>query len=372
MQARSAQLFAWLLAGVVACSGRYPVGEMLDDVASGAAGAGGFAGAGRAGGATASSTPGGSSGVTECDAYPFDSPPVWQGPFAEPAVIWERISRMVHGTVLPSPSALPEVATAEWAGAIAAEAFAEAVQSPGGAPLVQKYLVTAVRLPEDGASVATWSSRVSGNVPVLEVLLAQPLGEQGRIGVLTDPEWLSRHTRIVGRGLVISNGVLNSAPPPPPDSIPALPPPDSTAGLTERQRIEQHRAQASCAGCHSLIDPFGLALSHFDETGAYRETDAGFPIDSSGTISLASDLESATFTSIEDLAPQLAASCTARLAFADLNFKLALNAAVGLAQDDPIPEVWFPDRDRIRWAFVIGKTYPALVSAMAQTSPILR
>jgi hypothetical protein len=372
MQARSGQLCAWLLAGTLACSSRYyQVGALADDV-EGASGSGGAAGTGRAGGATAGSALGGSSGLNECDSYPPESPPVWQGSFAEPAVIWERISMVVYGTVRPPPNALPEVASAEWAGAIAVEAFADSAQEPAGAPLVQRYLVTAVGLPEDGASVATWSSRVSGNVPVLEVLLAQSLGEQGRIGVLTDPEWLSRHTRVVGRGLVISNGVLNSAPPPPPGVIPALPPSDSAEGLTERQRIEQHRAQASCAACHSLIDPFGLALSHFDETGAYRETDAGLPIDSSGTISLASDLESVTFTSIEDLAPQLAASCTARLAFADLNFKLALNAAINLPQEEPLPDAWLPDRDRTRWAFVNGNTYSALVRAIAQTNPILR
>ena len=371
MQARFGQLCAWLLAGALACSSRhYQVGAIADDV-EGTAGSGGAA-AGRAGGGTAGSAPGGSSGLNECDNYPPESPPVWQGTFAEPAVIWERISMVVYGAVLPPPNALPEVASAEWAGAIAAEAFAEAVQGPGGAPLVQRYLVTAVGLPEDGASVATWSSRVSGNVPVLEVLLAQSLGEQGRIGVLTEPEWLSRHTRVVGRGLVISNGVLNSAPPPPPAVVPALPPSDSADGLTERQRIEQHRAQASCAACHSGIDPFGFALSHFDETGAYRETESGIPIDSSGTVSLASDYEPVSFTSIEDLAPQLAASCTARLAFADFNFKLALNAAIDLPQEEPIPDVWLPDRDRTRWAFVNGKTYSALVKAIAQTNPILR
>jgi hypothetical protein len=142
--------------------------------------------------------------------------------------------------------------------------------------------------------------------------------------------------------------------------------------MSARQRLEQHRTEASCAACHRLIDPLGLALSHFDETGAYREAEGDLPIDSSGTISFASDHEPVTFTSIEDLAPQLAASCSARLAFADLNFKLALNAAVNLAQHEPIPDVWLPDRDRTRWAFVNGKTYSALVSAMAQTNPILR
>jgi hypothetical protein len=373
MQARSGQLYAWLLVAALACSSRYyQVGAVGDDVAAGAAGSGGAVGTGRAGDAAASSALGGASGLNECDSYPPESPPVWQGPFAAPAVIWERISMIVYGTVLPSPSTLPEVASAEWAGAIAVEAFADSAQESSGAPLVQRYLTSALGLPEDGTSAATWASSVSGDVPVLDVLLTQSRGEQGRVGILTEPEWLTSHPSIVNRAVTILRGVLNSPIPTPPASVPTLPPPEAAAGTSERERLAQHRAESTCAACHSQIDPFGLALSHFDETGAYRDTESGLPIDSSGTVSLASDYEPVTFTSIEDLAPQLAASCSARLAFADLNFKLALNAAVSLPREEPLPDVWLPDRDRTRWAFVNGSTYMALVRAIAQTNPILR
>ena len=39
-----------------------------------------------------------------------------------------------------------------------------------------------------------------------------------------------------------------------------------------------------CAGCHTLFDPLGLALEHFDPIGKYRDTENGLPIDATGTM----------------------------------------------------------------------------------------
>ncbi len=50
-----------------------------------------------------------------------------------------------------------------------------------------------------------------------------------------------------------------------------------------RDRMRAHKAVASCATCHNLFDPFGLALENFDATGAWRTMDGGAAIDASGT-----------------------------------------------------------------------------------------
>jgi mono/diheme cytochrome c family protein len=77
---------------------------------------------------------------------------------------------------------------------------------------------------------------------------------------------------------------------------PALPPPDvptldekdigTTKALTVRQMIAKHRASPTCASCHAVMDPLGLALENFDATGMWRERDryAGVPIDASGEL----------------------------------------------------------------------------------------
>jgi hypothetical protein len=72
--------------------------------------------------------------------------------------------------------------------------------------------------------------------------------------------------------------VLGEKLPRPPKNVPQLAelPPE---GLTERQLIEQHSADAACAKCHARIDPLGFALENFDAIGRFRTVDAaGLPI----------------------------------------------------------------------------------------------
>jgi len=50
-----------------------------------------------------------------------------------------------------------------------------------------------------------------------------------------------------------------------------------------RERIAAHRNSPVCATCHSMMDPLGLALEHFDGVGKWRALDdSGAPIDASG------------------------------------------------------------------------------------------
>jgi hypothetical protein len=45
-----------------------------------------------------------------------------------------------------------------------------------------------------------------------------------------------------------------------------------------------HRANEPCASCHKMMDPIGFSLENFDATGAWREKDSGFPIDTAGQL----------------------------------------------------------------------------------------
>jgi hypothetical protein len=53
---------------------------------------------------------------------------------------------------------------------------------------------------------------------------------------------------------------------------------------TMRERLDVHRANPACADCHALIDPLGFTLEGFDAVGAWRDFDAGSPIDASGRL----------------------------------------------------------------------------------------
>jgi hypothetical protein len=53
---------------------------------------------------------------------------------------------------------------------------------------------------------------------------------------------------------------------------------------TARDRLEAHRKNPVCAGCHRIMDPMGLALENFDGAGEYRDTEKGAKIDASGNL----------------------------------------------------------------------------------------
>lgn len=73
-------------------------------------------------------------------------------------------------------------------------------------------------------------------------------------------------------------------PPPPGDVDIVLEDPPADQPMTKRQRLEMHRTEDACAGCHSNMDPMGLPLELFDAIGRYRTTDHGLPIDPSGDV----------------------------------------------------------------------------------------
>ncbi len=53
---------------------------------------------------------------------------------------------------------------------------------------------------------------------------------------------------------------------------------------TARQRLSVHATQPSCAGCHKLTDPIGLALERIDGAGQLRTAENGMQIDTGGNL----------------------------------------------------------------------------------------
>jgi hypothetical protein len=76
-------------------------------------------------------------------------------------------------------------------------------------------------------------------------------------------------TSPVLRGHWITDRILGLETPPPPP-VPAIEP-DIRGAVTIRQQLERHRADPSCASCHSKMDPPGFALESFDVMGAWRD-----------------------------------------------------------------------------------------------------
>jgi cytochrome c553 len=105
---------------------------------------------------------------------------------------------------------------------------------------------------------------------------------QGSILTLTST---ANRTSPVARGKWVMQVLLGSPPPAPPADVPALVEAGEDVGShSVRQRMEAHRQNPACASCHRVIDPIGFALDNYDPTGAWRNTDDGVKVDTSGTL----------------------------------------------------------------------------------------
>jgi len=111
-------------------------------------------------------------------------------------------------------------------------------------------------------------------------------GERG--GVLTHASVLAvtsnpTRTSPVKRGRFVLDQILGTPPPPPPPNVPELEDKRMLKGSL-RQRMEQHRANPSCANCHARMDPIGFAFENFNAIGAFRDKDGDAAIDPSGVL----------------------------------------------------------------------------------------
>jgi mono/diheme cytochrome c family protein len=108
------------------------------------------------------------------------------------------------------------------------------------------------------------------------------LGKGAILAVTSRPN----RTSPVLRGKWVLENIVGTPPPPPPPDVPALE--ENEVGQkpkSMRGRLEAHRVNQPCAGCHRLMDPIGFAMDKFDAVGAWRDRDSGTAIDSSGVLS---------------------------------------------------------------------------------------
>jgi len=110
-------------------------------------------------------------------------------------------------------------------------------------------------------------------------------GLLGQGSILTVTSYPDRTSPVV-RGKWILENLLGTPPPSPPPGVPPLKPPSfATKVLSVRERMVDHRRNPSCAGCHAMMDPLGLALENFDAVGKWRALDeSGGSIDASGSM----------------------------------------------------------------------------------------
>ncbi len=107
-------------------------------------------------------------------------------------------------------------------------------------------------------------------------------GLLGKGSVLTVSSQPGR-TSPVQRGKWVLTTLMGVNPPDPPPNVPPLKPKaDDAAGNLKqpsmRERMEEHRSNPACSGCHKIMDPIGFSLENFDAVGMWRTQEDGTPI----------------------------------------------------------------------------------------------
>jgi hypothetical protein len=92
-----------------------------------------------------------------------------------------------------------------------------------------------------------------------------------RLGTTLTTTSAPLRTSPVKRGDWVLRRILGTPTPPPPADAGNIPADDKTFnGLTVRERLAQHKRNATCANCHLRIDPLGFPLEGFDAVGRAR------------------------------------------------------------------------------------------------------
>ena len=101
------------------------------------------------------------------------------------------------------------------------------------------------------------------------------LGQASILAVTSEPN----RTSPVQRGKWVLENLLGTPPPPPPANVPDLPTNEKGQPKSIRERMEQHRKNPVCAGCHANMDPLGFALENYDAIGSFRTKADGQAVD---------------------------------------------------------------------------------------------
>ncbi len=107
-----------------------------------------------------------------------------------------------------------------------------------------------------------------------------------RAGLLTHPAFLAglasfEETLPIKRGRFINESLLcRPVPDVPIDVVAKLP----SSKSTMREKLAVHSKIASCATCHMMLDPVGLALEKYDAAGKFRATQFGKTIEAGGML----------------------------------------------------------------------------------------
>jgi len=144
-----------------------------------------------------------------------------------------------------------------------------------------------------------------------------------RSGVVTHPYLLAafsyqKSTSPIHRGVFLTRNIVGRALKPPQMAM-TFKDEDFAPNLTMREKVAELTRSQACQSCHSVINPLGFSLEHYDAVGRFRTREGERPIDAVSDYTT-DDGETIRLTGARDLAQFAAGSEQAQNAFIEQLF----------------------------------------------------
>jgi hypothetical protein len=177
-----------------------------------------------------------------------------------------------------------------------------------------RQLLLSEAIPLNGRLAKLYGADLAEEAPFQDVAL----GADRQAGVLTHPLLMAGFatnsaSSPIHRGVFLARSLLGKRLRPPPDAVTPIDP-ELQPELTTRERTALQTRSQACQSCHSMINPLGFSLEHYDAIGRFRNAEKNKPIDATGSYSTPAG-ESVRFNGARDLGAYLARSEETQSAF---------------------------------------------------------
>ena len=149
------------------------------------------------------------------------------------------------------------------------------------------------------------------------------LDPKQRSGVLTHPYLLAafsyqKSSSPIHRGVFLTRNIVGRALKPPPMAV-AFKDEEFAPNLTMREKVAELTRSSACQTCHSVINPLGFSLEHYDAVGRFRTREGDRPINAASEYTT-DDGETVRLTGARDVAEFAAGSEHAQNSFIEQLF----------------------------------------------------